>query len=163
MVSLSHDLIDLSQLESGRFTIHPQPINLTDLTQEILSTYQEASLRLNAQGSLPLNLDPTRMKQVLNNLIQNSLHHRLEKTPITIQIDPTRLTWAITNNLKSPIENLSAIFKPFYKGQEKTPGSGLGLAIVESILKAHGANIHAHQEAGAITFEIQFDAKLKSV
>lgn len=163
MVSLSHDLIDLSQLESGRFTIHPQPINLTDLTQEILSTYQDASLRLSAQGSLHLNLDPTRMKQVLNNLIQNSLHHRLEKTPVTIMIDPTRLTWAITNTLEVPIENLSAIFKPFYKGQEKTPGSGLGLAIVESILKAHGANINARQEVGAIIFEIQFDANLKSV
>jgi two-component system, OmpR family, sensor histidine kinase VanS len=156
MVSLSHDLIDLSQLESGRFKIHPQPINLTDLTQEILWTYQDAPIHLNMQSALNLTLDPIRMKQVFNNLIQNSLYHRQNKSPITIDIDSKNLTWAITNKIDLPVENLNAIFKPFYKGQEKTPGSGLGLAIVESILKAHKASINASQKEGMITFRIQF-------
>jgi len=162
MVNLSHDLIDLSQLESGRFTIQKNEINLNEFTHHLVKGFNDEEIIIEEEGFLIMSGDPARMRQVLHNLIQNSLHHRVPKTPITITIDAAHHQWSITNAVEGEVA-LQQLFKPFYKGQEKSPGSGLGLAIVKSILTAHGASIRAHQNAAFLTITIKFPADLTSV
>ena len=157
MVALSHDLIDLSQLESGHFKIEKSPQSMNQLTEEVLKTFPNAKITMNQNHPLIVNVDPKRIRQVLLNLIQNSVFYHTTDEAIEITVDPAKKTWSISNHIKAQM-NPSQIFKPFYKGEEKSPGSGLGLAIVESILKAHGAHIEVKQGSFKITFEIQFAA-----
>jgi len=157
MVALSHDLIDLSQLESGRFTIQKRLTSMNQLTEEVLKPFQLKNVIVKGDAPLEVEVDPKRIRQVFQNLIQNSVFYQTPKSSIEITLDGTYKTWSITNQTDQDIK-VDQLFKPFYKGEEKSPGSGLGLAIVKSILIAHGATIEVTQASSKITFEIQFDA-----
>jgi len=162
MVRLSHDLIDLSQLESGHFKVKKTEISLNDLTHDLVKGFSDDAITLIETGSLSVFADPSRMRQVLQNLIQNSLQHKPEASEVTITLNEAQKTWTIQNNTSHPVA-VEQLFNPFYKGQEKSPGSGLGLAIVKSIIKAHGADIKAHQAGETLFVVIKFDADPISV
>src|SRR5262249_27582519 len=116
-------------------------------------------VQLSVEGdveSLRVNVDRTRMLQVLSNLIGNALKFTPEGGRITLraqrQADVVQFSVADTG-CGIAAEQLSHIFKPYWQARKADRrGIGLGLAIVKGIVEAHGGTISVDSSTSGTTF-----------
>ena len=99
-------------------------------------------------GSLVLRADPVRLKQVLNNLVENAHKYSRPSGPIIIragQVDEKVLIAVEDEGPGVPPDEINQIFDPFFRGTRtsKQNGSGLGLAICKSLVEAQGGGLRA--------------------
>lgn len=115
-------------------------------------------LQTHLEPELPvLSLDPVKLRQVLDNLIRNSVEaigpHSSGTITFSAACRDQMLRIRITDTgCGIPPEQLGSIFRPFFSG--KSHGSGLGLAISQRIVQAHGGTLTASsspKEATAFT------------
>lgn len=149
------ELTDLARLQSGRFSMHLQPINLSELTdaigQRLAIVAHEKGLQFEVTTPPvpPVDGDGDRLAQVLTNLISNALKYTPKGGTVKVmtgtQNNGVTLTVA-DSGTGIPAEELSRIFERFYqidKARGPRRGNGLGLAIVAEIVHAHGGTIQA--------------------
>ena len=161
------DLRTLSLAASGALKLEREATDIGELVQDVVASFQSladsASVRLLAdvQPNVPLlDLDPTRIREVLSNLIVNALHHTSHGGQIQVRCftengDRVAVAVGDTGTGIAP-EDLPRIFDRFYKGSDSR-GTGLGLAIAKSLVTAHGGEISARSELGqgtTITFTL---------
>jgi signal transduction histidine kinase len=159
---LSHlidDLRTLSQSESGTLELQREPTDLAVLAGEVIASFrvqaeaEGVELTLEAPEELPLvEVDPVRLREVLVNLIANSLRHTSRGGSVTVRGSqpPHRqqLELAVEDSGSGIApENLPHVFDRFYKARGST-GSGLGLTIAKSLVEAHGGEIAAESTLG---------------
>ncbi|MBI5030388.1 MAG: HAMP domain-containing protein [Chloroflexi bacterium] len=170
---LVDQLLSLSRLESGLVEPRRVPLALNTLAKQVIHDYamraQEARLvlRLNAPESLPVvNADADQMRQVMINLISNSIKFTRAGGTITVEMAARKQAhssenlpagnWVVTTVCDSgegiPAEDLPHIFERFYRSDKArardTGGAGLGLAIVKSIIDTHAGYVWATSERG---------------
>jgi signal transduction histidine kinase len=100
--------------------------------------------------------DPLRLRQVLQNLIENAIKYRSpERSPIieigTIVRDDMKekpILFVRDNGKGIPLEYQDKIFDLFHKVDSKSDGSGVGLALVKRIIEVHNGHIWVESEAG---------------
>src|SRR5205807_9338555 len=82
------DLLDVARLNEGIFTIHPLPINLVELVQEVVPAFSgpETPIHVHAPQEVVLSADPDRLRQVLENLLANAVKYAPKHTPIRVQV-----------------------------------------------------------------------------
>lgn len=139
LVHLTDDLLDLAQLESGRFSIQKAPLDLVIMIQKIaqsLTVQTKRQIEMDMSSSFNVMADKKRMIQVFNNLLSNAITHSDLEGPI--RIIQNESTLAIENPKKTiDPSKVSQLTNAFYKSQEKKQGYGLGLAIISAILTKH--------------------------
>src|SRR5688500_2015071 len=156
MQRIVDDLLDLSRIESGGWTPNPASIDIESLAEEVLATARTRSeggrvaLRVDAEPrGMVVDADPTALRQVLANLVDNAVRHtasgeivvraRQSNGGIAISVQDTGA------GIRS--EHLVRIFERFYRvdsGRSRHEGgTGLGLAIVKHLVEAHGGRVHA--------------------
>ena len=153
------DLSTLSQAEGGTLKLQLERTDLGELVWEVAQAYQaqasaaQIALQAEVQPGLPqMEIDPTRLREVLSNLLTNALRYTPPGGQITLRCDlvegDDRLTLSV-NDTGTGIApgDLPHIFERFYKSADSR-GSGLGLAIARSLVAAHGGEIEAHSEVG---------------
>lgn len=162
--ALIEDLLDLSRIESGRMRLQPIEIEVGPMIREALAglgqkaVAQGTTLELGAPERLILHADPSRLAQVLINLVDNALKY----TPAggTVRVTATELNEYIRFQVADtgsgmPKADLPRIFERFYRVDKartrKTGGTGLGLSIVKHIIEAHGGTISVESELGVGT------------
>lgn len=165
---LIDDLRTVGLAESGSLTLERTPTDLAALVDEVLAAYspqaRAADVSLGAEhepGQPAAIADPPRIRQVLGNLLANSLRHTPAGGRVTVRTrasaDPATLTVEVTDTGRGiPPELLPGVFDRFVKG-EGSPGSGLGLAICRDIVTAHGGEIGIRSEPGIgtrVTFSL---------
>ncbi len=160
--SLLEDLLTLSRLESTTPGLNSEKINLTAL---ISSVVEDVSRRPAASGhSLKLTLepgvgelaiDPLKITQVFENLIDNALKYspRGSVIEVTAKVDAAGVQVCVRDNGPGiPAEDLLRIFERFYrvdKGRSREKGgTGLGLSIVKHIIQLHGGRVWVESELG---------------
>jgi signal transduction histidine kinase len=111
-------------------------------------------LRVKAAEGLPLlEADPTRMREVLANLINNALRYTPSGGQVSVgcgrdEADPEKVIfWVADTGPGILAEDLPHVFERFYKASDST-GMGLGLAIARELVHAHGGEIWAESQAG---------------
>ncbi len=121
------------------------------IVEEIRSAHAGATILLVTTEAEPGVWDTDRIAQVLSNLIENALHHRLKGAPVhvTITSDAETVTLVVSNEgaLATPQEEL---FHPFKRGGSSRRGLGLGLYIVDQIARAHGGSAAAASVDGTV-------------
>lgn len=155
LIKLVNDMLNVSRIEAGRLIISPHPTNILQLSQEVLTevlpTAQQQQLSLVLQpplAPLPLvNADPDKIKQVLFNLIGNSLKFTPPGGTITLSFakkgDVIEIHVSDTGKGIKP-EDLPKLFHKFgmiegnYLRSTIGQGTGLGLYISKSIVELHG-------------------------
>jgi signal transduction histidine kinase len=95
-----------------------------------------------------LRADPLRLKQVLNNLVENAHKYSRPSGQITIRAGQARDSVLIAVEDEGPgvsADEIKQIFDPFFRGSRtsKQNGSGLGLAICKSLIEAQGGGLRA--------------------
>jgi signal transduction histidine kinase len=152
---LVDDLQELALVEGGQVRLNQQPIQLGEEVDKTLSiTQPEAEmkgicLKTNIPLDLPLvSVDPERLKQVLRNLLENSLAYTPEKGNILVEAHPHNGMVEVSvqdTGIGIAPEHLPFIFERFYRADRSrtrsTGGAGLGLAIVKKIVEAHGGQV----------------------
>ena len=157
MQELILDLLKYSRLTGGPKSI-PR-IDLTLSVREAMSDLRMLQEETGAQfelGALPtIEADPVQMRQLFQNLLENALKYRGEKTPvIKVYAEPcgcdgVREIRVEDNGIGFDECHLDSIFKPFQRLHGKSApykGSGMGLAICRRIVERHGGSITARSE-----------------
>jgi signal transduction histidine kinase len=157
---LIDDLRTLALAESGALRLQKEPTDPGALVGESIASFQAQAdaagieLRADVEPELPmLELDPARIRQVLENLMANALRYTPRGGTIRVncyaedQGNPTIAVSVSDSGTGIPPEALARIFDRFYKSSDSR-GSGLGLAIAKNLVAAHGGEISAQSELG---------------
>jgi len=158
---LIDNLLDSSRLESGSLGMTCEatrlPSLIRDCSSRIRSIFPDLDLRLEMPDDLPeLQVDGTRVAQVLDNLITNACKYAPGAAVIvraSAEGDHVRLE-VEDHGPGIPSEYLPRMFERFYRVPSKTGavrGTGLGLHICRKIVEAHGGNIGVESKVGAGT------------
>ncbi|MBI2865310.1 MAG: CHASE3 domain-containing protein [Chloroflexi bacterium] len=157
------DLLDASRIESKQLALAKEVIDLPQFVREIVDRAAKLTeghpLRLETQGTMPpAKADPTRLEQILTNLLSNAAKYSYTETEILVQIEskPGEAVVSVTNQGPgiSP-EDRPQLFSRFNRTraarEEKVPGTGLGLYVAKGLVEAHGGRIWVESEVGRNT------------
>jgi len=154
---LLEDLRTLALAESGALQLRKEPVDLLPYLNEVTGVFQSqaaaagVSLTVNVAEHLPpLEIDPSRMRQVLSNLLANDLRYSPAggKISLTCAIEGNHVLIAVQDDGPGiPDADLEHVFERFYKSAD-SGGMGLGLAIAKQLVEAHGGSITAENAPG---------------
>jgi two-component system sensor histidine kinase BaeS len=155
---LVDDLRTLVQTDAGNLVLHRELTDVGALVHDAVESFRSqaetkgVSLTADGGAKLPtVEVDPARVRQVLNNLLSNSLQHTPSGGSINVTVgsaDGGHATIAVADTGEGiPPELLPYVFERFVKGPNST-GSGLGLAIAHDIVTAHGGRIEVESKTG---------------
>jgi signal transduction histidine kinase/ActR/RegA family two-component response regulator len=148
------DLLDVARLATGKIALTRQPVDLKDVAERALASLtqqgQTARHEITLTGaSAVVDGDPTRLEQVVRNLLDNAVKYTPEGGQIDITVTATaeqaRLRITDTGIGIAP-ELLPRIFDQFVQGVPGagSPGGfGLGLSLVRRLVEAHGGTVFA--------------------
>ncbi len=153
------DLLDLSRIEAGRITMHPQPIAIPTLIDTMIDAHrtvaEEHGILLHAVAPLAeteVLADPDRIPIVLNNLITNAIRHTPREGEITVRTEAENgmVRFAVADTGPGIAqEHLPHLFDKFFRIPGTAAGSaGLGLSITKEIVQAHGGEVGVESEVG---------------
>ena len=175
LLSLINDVLDLSKIEAGHMRMDRQRVRTLDLVQDALRLMDDRArqkgiaLRLVMDGDVPesISTDPTRLRQVLINLLGNAVKFT-DQGAVTLTLrrlddrqDKLAFEVADTGIGMTP-EQLSRLYQPFVQADSSTTrrygGTGLGLAITRRCIDIMGGAISARSAPGSgTTFEFTID------
>jgi two-component system phosphate regulon sensor histidine kinase PhoR len=164
LVRLVGDLDEISKLESGRIPIVPETFVIQDLISDVFEelSLQAAekkmvmTLKKGTEKTLMVKADKQKIKQVLSNLLENSIKYGNESGTITAGcyiMDDRHIYVEISDDGPGIAEeHIPRIFERFYRADRSRSrtigGTGLGLAIVKHIVEAHGQTVNVRSKVG---------------
>ena len=162
LTRLIDDLFTLARLEEHTLRLEKDSFQIANVLNEAVSgvqrlawTQQKVTVEGIIANDLPLVFaDRTRVRQIINNLLYNSLRHTPEGGLIIVQAarvaDAVEIAITDTGN-GIPPNVLPNVFTRYYQAERsrrKAGGSGLGLSIVKQLVEAHGGTITVESELG---------------
>jgi len=149
------DLYELATADIGALSYYKEPLDLTTFIKEIIEKMQEQAecngltiLSTIPNKLVPVWADATRLSQLFNNIIANSIKYTDSGGEIHICLEKNTKFATIVVEDSFPgvlIENLDKLFNSLYRVEssrnKKTGGSGLGLAICKNIAEGHSGTI----------------------
>ncbi|HEX2646167.1 MAG TPA: HAMP domain-containing sensor histidine kinase, partial [Candidatus Dormibacteraeota bacterium] len=157
---LVDDLRTLVQTDAGNLVLHREPTDIGALVHDTVESFRSqadskgVSLTAEIAPRLPSgDVDPARMRQVLGNLLSNSLQHTPSGGSIKVAVSSAsdQLTITVADTGEGiPADLMPQVFERFVKGPNSN-GSGLGLAIAHDIVVAHGGRLEVESKPGAGT------------
>ncbi len=162
LTKLVKELLDLSRLESGKYELKREIINLRLLVDEALKPlrlqFRERSIHLETE--IPQEMgeirgDHQQLSWVITNLVSNALRYTPADGTVTIRsdlIDDSVRISVKDSGRGIPADAIEVIFDKFVQVKQSTdatPGSvGLGLAIAKEVVEAHGGKIWVESSVG---------------
>ncbi len=157
-MQLIQDIFDHSRAELGQVLLTPTRVDLGEFLSSVysvgldLSWPMSVTFRLNMPEDLPvLMIDPTRIRQVLLNLISNALKFTEEGSVVLYaKLREDEVLIGVSDTGKGiPTDKLDEVFKPFVRLESKDKsGAGLGLAISRQLIQMHDGEIWVESESG---------------
>jgi signal transduction histidine kinase/HPt (histidine-containing phosphotransfer) domain-containing protein/FixJ family two-component response regulator len=179
---LINDILDISKIESGHIELEHVTFNIQNIVDELLETFKHVAVEKNISLTREINEnihkfymgDPTRIKQVLLNLIGNALKFT-EKGHVKLRIltgteVPNSLVIEVEDTgIGIPEHKRRQMFQKFSQADTSTTrkfgGTGLGLAISKNLINLMGGQIdYRHNQHGGTTFWISLNlSKVESL
>ncbi len=166
LLGLINDLLDLSKIEAGKMELAFDEVNITELTNSVLSTMtglikdKPIILKRNLEPDLPtVRADPIRVRQVMINLLSNAAKFT-EEGEIVVNVavsseggsQPELMVRVSDTGSGIAPEDQEKLFQPFSQVDDsptrKTGGSGLGLSISRQLIQMHGGRIGLESALG---------------
>jgi two-component system, sensor histidine kinase and response regulator len=176
LLRLVGDLLFLSQIQSGRLALELQDTDLASLAVEAVEEARPEAERkhidlvLSAAAVPRLTVDPTRIAQLLGNLISNAVKFTPEggKVQVTLAGEGHEAVLSVADTgIGIAATDRERIFERFYRTEAATqrviPGTGLGLTISRAIVDAHQGTISVRSDEGhGSTFTVRLPLALGS-
>ena len=167
LLSLINDLLDLSKIQEGKFTVSPHPCDLRATVYEPISLLQKVadekavalSVRFDFEDELWLMIDGARVRQVVLNLVGNALKFTdqgaVEVTVSHQMLGSQRCEFSVRvrdSGIGIEPQILESLFGRFVQADgtqaRRYGGSGLGLSISQSLIDVMGGELEAQSAVG---------------
>jgi signal transduction histidine kinase len=161
MQRIVDDLLDLSRIESGGWKPNPSRVDVRGLATDAVALVRERRANERIQMGIEIApdathvwADPTALRQILTNLIDNAVRHTNEgSVTVFARRTPDGVAIGVSDTgIGIPPEHLQRIFERFYRvdaGRSRSEGgTGLGLAIVKHLVEGHGGRVGAESTVG---------------
>ncbi|HSA72032.1 MAG TPA: PAS domain-containing protein [Burkholderiales bacterium] len=159
MSRLVDDLLDMARISSGKLSLRRERVTIAAVTAAALETSRPAIdaaghrlvTRMSAADAV-LDADPTRVAQVLSNLLNNAAKYTAPGGVIELHADQVggeAVIAVLDNGMGFPPELAHQLFEPFAQwapAEQSAAGLGIGLSLVRGILDLHGGTIRAESE-----------------
>jgi PAS domain S-box-containing protein len=174
LLQLVNDILDLSRIESGRYQLTLQPLNLGEIAVSVERQFevlaQQKRIRfVNSIGHdlPPISGDHRALRQVLYNLVSNAIKFTREGGEVSLSAAWRRdvIELAVTDTgIGIPKEALPRLGRPFEQVETSYArthgGTGLGLAITKKLIGLHSGSLIVESELGVgSTFTVRFAAR----
>ena len=162
LTGMVEELLEFTRMQDGRFTLN---VTMSDIRAEFEDTVFMYGSRLKQENielvyleneeEIPeIPCDPSRMRQVFLNILDNAAKHGGEGGKITAEM--RREGDFVVVRIRDfgpgiPEEELPLVKKKFYKGTSKARGSGIGLAVCEEIVSMHNGTLELSNAEGGGT------------
>jgi signal transduction histidine kinase len=162
MARLLDDLQTLSTAEAGALRLHRESADARQLVEDAVAAFRSTAdaagvtLQSRPATNLPaLDVDATRIGQVLANLLSNAVRHTPRGGSVVVSAEPARdrkgVAFAVSDTGPGiPSDLLPKVFDRFLRSGDSR-GLGLGLAIARTLVQAHGGEISAESPPGGGT------------
>ncbi|MEO7193717.1 MAG: ATP-binding protein [Pseudonocardiaceae bacterium] len=171
LIRLAEDLLLLARADNAQPFLRPGPLALPELLAAAArgararATEREVSVLLHSPAQLTILADPDRLRQAVDNLLDNATRHAPADSVVEITAVATpagTVTVEVADRGPGfPPEFLPHAFERFHRAQaartRDTGGTGLGLSIVAAIAQAHGGQATARNRPGGgacVTLEL---------
>ena len=166
LLQLINDILDLSKVDAGHLEVERLPFAPHVLIREVTTVFavktqeKALSLKFDVDGLIPETIlsDPTRLRQVVTNLIGNAIKFTREgevrvRIRLTSKADGRRLAIDVSDDGTGiPQDKLESIFDPFVQADSSVMrafgGTGLGLSISRRFARLMGGDIVVQSEVG---------------
>ncbi len=158
MVELIEQLLEMSRLEAGMLSIKKKPASIIKLCREVIAEVRVRAsshrFTLDIPAKLPrINVDARRIRQILDNIIDNSVKYSDAGTEINLSVrrEGNELLFTITDHgVGIPPNDLPRVFTRMFRSPQKhrVSGIGLGLSICKGLTEAHNGRIWIESEEG---------------
>ncbi len=168
MGAMVDDLLALSRLQSGAFTLTLEPVNLVDLVSDSLASARPLAearrVRLSgsAHGPIAAQVDARWLSRAVANLVVNAIRHTPPDGGVVVTAGTGRDGVEISvadacGGIRS--DDFPRLFEPGWRGtQARSPGpgegAGLGLAVVRGVVEAHGGRVDVHNAGAGCRFTV---------
>ncbi|MBD3667360.1 MAG: HAMP domain-containing protein, partial [Kangiella sp.] len=163
LLTLINDLLDISRIEVGAMVLEPQVIDLRETAESCVTIVTERATKAGLKMAVDLatdlgeiEADPTRLRQILLNLLINAV--KFTPKGGTIGLKCRRLAdgeaeFIITDTgIGIAPEDMSRIMEPFSQARHshvsKNEGTGLGLPLAKAFAELHGGSLRVESEMG---------------
>ena len=167
-------LLDVSRIEAGRLVLEKRRVDIGQLArtvvEELRITFPHQDIALQVHEPIWVMADPTRLEQVLRNLLDNAVKFGREGECIDVDVwspEIGSVNVAVRDRgIGIPLEHRGRLFDRFHQAHsaEHTRGMGLGLYISHQIMRLHDGTIDAEfPEDGGSRFVISLPTVLAEV
>jgi signal transduction histidine kinase len=152
---LVQDILDLAKLDTNRFTVTKEEVDMASLLEQAYERYREEAHRRSIEYRQDLRARPVivsdgdRVLQVVGNLLSNAFKATPDGGRISLELAQQNGTVQVAvedNGPGIPPEKRERLFRPFVS--DSTGGTGLGLAIAKELSTALGGRIDLDSELG---------------
>jgi PAS domain S-box-containing protein len=167
LLTVINDILDFSKIEAGKLELDAIDFNLSDFLEETIKVFAprahekgiELACEVWPEVPLTVHADPTRLRQVITNLLGNALKFT-ERGEVLLQVareetvgDAVRLRFTVSDTgIGIPVEQQRLIFEAFSQADSSTTrkygGTGLGLTISSRLVNLMKGKIWVESEAG---------------
>lgn len=156
LLALVNDLLDLSKLETGKVDFYFEPVHLDKLVEEVVKEFEflsedkNISIHVDVKNKIDsLDMDESRMQQVVRNIISNAVKFSEEQSDINVIVEQLQsfVQLRVYDNgpgiPENEIENVFDKFTQSTRTKTGAGGTGLGLSICREIVNQHRGVIWA--------------------
>ncbi len=161
LAKIVESLLAISRLDAGEARVQPVRLDFAELARttadQMKLLAEEKRISLTSNGSCPVEVeaDPSRLKQVVVNLLDNAIKYTPEGGNVSISVtqrDGHAVLEVADSGLGISADDLPHVFERFYRADKarsrQMGGTGLGLSIVRSICLAHGGQVTVNSTEG---------------
>ncbi len=150
MVRIIEDLLQVTALEAGTFSIKRESVDVVSIAREVVSRVNvdpTLSVQLEAPERADLECDGGRVEQVLSNLVGNAIKYSKDAREVTVRIEDEGDVVRVRvrdRGMGIPAAQLPRVFERFYRtqeGKDAAAGVGLGLYLSRKLVELHGGTI----------------------
>ena len=148
------ELVNQFKSLSASREVRPQQISLSSVIKDIRKLYSSAGLDIALEGDRVITADPSLLREMFFNLINNSVEWGASR--ILITVDRDKLEYR-DDGKGIEADRLEDIFIPYYSSNPQ--GMGIGMAVVKKIAEDHGWKIRALPSEKGAHFLIEFNSR----
>jgi two-component system sensor histidine kinase MtrB len=161
------DLLDSTRIESGRLELRCEPLDVRPIVGRVVELYRPGApaheiVFIEPKEAVVADFDPTRMEQVITNLVSNAVKYSPGGGRVTVTAFAERSEAIVSvsdEGMGIPPEERDQIFEPFRRtrrSRELLPGVGLGLSVARKIVAGHGGTLEVESRVGTgSTFRVR--------
>ena len=178
LLDLVNDILDASKIEAGKFELHLERLNLSDVVRDAMALVEHraaenrVALHVDEPRSGPwLEADQRALKQIVLNLLSNAVKFTPSGGTVTVALrgdEAGAVVEVKDTGVGIPASELPRLGRPFERVRNQAthaqPGTGLGLALVRSLTELHGGTMTIESTEGVgTTVTVRFPAGSKSL